>query len=316
MRKYIKNLIFVSIVLMTTGISRSEGLPYAHYIGIDPIGQPSFGTPFSVRIQQYMVLIADSQTISIRISNGLQLISGSLNWKFTDTLSSPFNQVIQLEFTRMGIHHIQAKYDAVNLQITPTLFEKNLPSASHLWFYVREDTVVWRWTRWEIEDGIRDSLFYPDDVINRRNLRKQFALERQHLIASNTPPEIATVTSAKIGYFYTLNSSASINKQNLENYFTPYQVKNIRRYFLLFSQPQLERVDYFMEKDWLTGVTDAVRTQLSNLLKQQISDIYSLDQQILQTSDSTQCFQMLMDRSILLGEQIQARRMLIENTKR
>ncbi len=310
-------LLFTVLLFITITNSYAIYTPYG--IEINPRYPMRFAQPIPVYINGYLNEEAQT-TLDITLPEGIQLLRGQLHLAGvynTDTINGGYTvseEWISVQINRPGTYELSVKLDGKISHSSP--FAQALPLTITRYFYAREDTVVFFYDRKDLEHAIRDSLIVPQAVLEQRRMnrmREEVRAERLNewakRVAENQPPLVLSRDLVEICRAYHLLENHYTKWYHLSDYYNPDQAKLIFMSELMTAPPELEKVDSVLALDCHGSLTPEQFQAMSRLLKRQATDLYNIDQQIIQSQPVTQQrVQLLRSRVVMLFEQTEERK--------
>ncbi len=275
-------------------------------ITISPKYPLMYGKPFHVNIHANVGPKAESATLDLKLSDGLQLIKGDLQVKEGDEWKDPIGEDVIVQINQPGTYEL-----AVTCRIS---FKKDdtshvLTRTSSQHFYAREDTIIRFTSRSEMEKAIRDSLVFPG-VLERRTEERnyfQYFLQgaKMKIIPFTLRCDLAELTRNIPLY------PDSTRYKELSGIFDSNQVALIRKYTLLYAPPRYDRIEYALSLDFMDRITKEQLQSMVTLVTKQITELYELDQKILRMKPSDERTKSLQDREVMLKKQTTERQAII-----
>ncbi len=307
-KKISKILLVVGIILTAYCAFATPPLPSVHY-QFQPVFPVRFDKPFELHLEWCFRPEPEVTSLDISLPEGVDLLEGDLHWGGKVVRDSMYHKNLLVKMSKPGTYEITT--DFIASQLHDTRFEKQFPIHGSIFFYVREDTIAVFWNRAEMETAIKYSQIIPEEQLEARYQKRVWNKHRDEMKKSNTPPITISKTLVSIMYedMYAFNDS--INLSNLSQFYTPSQVGRIKQYVLLFEAPRLERVQNFLEIDWLPDLTVDQKDSLVQLIFKQATELYNLDQRILQSEQADEREKLLKERRALLPFQNKERKTLL-----
>ncbi len=250
-----------------------------------------YNSPIEFNVQN-STRFSDTLSLHIYLSSGIQKLSGDLNWQGYVSKFKLYGETLSLQINSDGLHTVVT---TIQFPLDTIVY----PYIDTTYFYAKDGFV--RYVRGSFQERDRawiDSVVQIEKV--RGNLSDMMKVNDINIIAYQTAA-LQCVIGGWISNYYGSGYPDSISKIICENQ-------------LLASPPRLELVDAYLNRDSEPYYSNSKHTELIALVKQQLSDLYALDQQIIGTTSDTVRRQLLLQRNGLQQIQLKARQNLLNET--